>query len=87
MSDFGAYREKVAALGKQAAQAEDAKDYKLAFELYTKALDIFAHMIKCKSRFPTGILQGTISLEVLGKNLNSKINIDGLFISLRTDEF
>ena len=48
MSDFGAYRDKVALLGKQAAQAEDAKDYKGAFEYYTKALDIFAHMIKCK---------------------------------------
>jgi len=27
---------------------EQEKDYPQAFEYYTKALDIFAHMIKCK---------------------------------------
>lgn len=48
MSDLSTYRDKVAQYGKQANQAEEAKDYQLAFEFYTKALDIFQHMIKCK---------------------------------------
>ena len=48
MSDFSSYREKVANYGKMAHQAETDKNYEAAFEYYTKALDIFAHMIKCK---------------------------------------
>ena len=55
MSDFSAYREKVANLGKQAHQAESEKNYEAAFEYYTKALEIFAHMIKCKY-FPIPLL-------------------------------
>jgi hypothetical protein len=35
-----------------ANQCEEAKDFKGAFEYYTKALDIFAHMIKCKFNLP-----------------------------------
>lgn len=46
MSDFSAYREKVANYGKQAHQAETDQNYELAYENYTKALDIFMHMIK-----------------------------------------
>lgn len=48
MSDFSAYREKVANYGKAAHQAETDQNYELAYENYTKALDIFMHMIKCK---------------------------------------
>lgn len=48
MSDLSSYRDKAANYGKQANQAEQDKDYQLAFEFYTKALDIFSHMIKCK---------------------------------------
>ena len=48
MSDLSSYRDKVAMYGKQANQAEGEKNYQLAFEYYTKALDIFSHMIKCK---------------------------------------
>ena len=48
MSDLSSYRDKVAQYGKQANQAEQDKDFQLAFEYYTKALDIFQHMIKCK---------------------------------------
>lgn len=48
MSDLSSYRDKVANLGKIANQAEQDKDYQKAFEHYTKALDIFSHMIKCK---------------------------------------
>jgi len=51
MSDFSAYREKVASYGRQAAQAEKEQQYEQAYEFYTKALDIFMHMIKCKSIF------------------------------------
>jgi hypothetical protein len=47
MSDFTAYREKVANFGKLAHQAETDKNYEAAYEYYTKALDIFMHMIKC----------------------------------------
>lgn len=49
MSDFTAYREKVAQYGKLAASAEKEEKYDAAYEYYTKALDIFMHMIKCKS--------------------------------------
>ena len=52
MSDLSSYREKAANYGKLANQAETDKDYTQAFEYYTKALDIFSHMIKCKSRGP-----------------------------------
>jgi len=48
MSDLSSYREKAANYGKLANQAETDKDYSQAFEYYTKALDIFSHMIKCK---------------------------------------
>lgn len=48
MSDLSSYREKAANLGKLANQAETEKDYQRAFDYYTKALDIFSHMIKCK---------------------------------------
>ena len=48
MSDFSSYREKVANYGKMAHQAETDQNYELAYEQYTKALDIFMHMIKCK---------------------------------------
>ena len=47
MSDFSQYREKAAKYGKEAHQAEADKNYELAYECYTKALDIFMHMIKC----------------------------------------
>lgn len=53
MSDFSSYREKVAMYGKQAHQAETDQNYELAYEQYTKALDIFMHMIKCKCAPPT----------------------------------
>ena len=48
MSDLTAYREKVKNYGMQANQAEQDKNYEQAYEYYTKALDIFIHMIKCK---------------------------------------
>lgn len=48
MSDLSSYRDKAANYGKLANQAEQEKDYAGAFEYYTKALDIFSHMIKCK---------------------------------------
>jgi MIT (microtubule interacting and transport) domain len=48
MSDLSAYRDKAANYGRLANQAEQDKDYQLAFDNYTKALDIFSHMIKCK---------------------------------------
>ena len=47
MSDFSAYREKVANYGKLANQAEKDKNYEAAYDYYTKALDIFMHMLKC----------------------------------------
>ena len=55
MSDLSAYRDKVANYGKLANQAEQDKNYEAAFEYYTKALDIFSHMMKCNypsSLFP-----------------------------------
>lgn len=48
MVDFTAYRDKVAKYGKDAHTAEKEEKYDLAYEYYTKALDIFMHMIKCK---------------------------------------
>lgn len=47
MSDLSSYREKVKNYGQRAAQAEQDKDYEQAYDWYTKALDIFMHMIKC----------------------------------------
>mmetsp|Transcript_23429 Transcript_23429/g.17887 ORF Transcript_23429/g.17887 Transcript_23429/m.17887 type:complete len:150 (+) Transcript_23429:31-480(+) len=46
MSDFSQYREKVANFGKLANQAEKDKNYEEAYNYYTKALDIFMHMVK-----------------------------------------
>ena len=48
MSDLSSYRDKVAILGKQANDAEKNQNYEEAYLHYTKALDIFMHMIKCK---------------------------------------
>lgn len=48
MSDLSSYRDRAAKYGKDAGLAEQEKNYPLAFEYYTKALDIFSHMIKCK---------------------------------------
>ena len=44
-----AYREQVAELGKLANQAETDKKYEEAYNYYMSALDIFVHLIKCKS--------------------------------------
>jgi len=46
MTDLTSYREKVANYGKLAHQAEADKNFEQAYEYYTKALDIFIHMIK-----------------------------------------
>mmetsp|Transcript_34249 Transcript_34249/g.33485 ORF Transcript_34249/g.33485 Transcript_34249/m.33485 type:complete len:126 (+) Transcript_34249:23-400(+) len=46
MSDFSAYREKVANYGKLANSAEKEKNYEAAYDCYIKALEIFIHMIK-----------------------------------------
>ena len=35
-------------MGKKAVKAESAGDFEAAFDLYMKALEIFAHLIKCK---------------------------------------
>lgn len=48
MSDLSSYRDKVAILGKLANDAEKNQNYEEAYLNYTKALDIFMHMIKCK---------------------------------------
>lgn len=48
MGDLSSYRDKVADAGKRAKQCEDVKDYEGAFEWYTKALDIFKHLMTCK---------------------------------------
>ena len=50
MSDLSAHRDKVAQMGKLANQAEKDQQWETAYEYYTKALDIFMHMIKCKSQ-------------------------------------
>jgi hypothetical protein len=49
MGDLSHYRDKVAQFGRMANQAEQDKDYQSAYDNYLKALDIFQHMIKCKS--------------------------------------
>jgi MIT (microtubule interacting and transport) domain len=48
MSDLSSHRDRVSKLGKDANQAEQDQNYPLAFQCYTKALEIFSHMIKCK---------------------------------------
>jgi type IV secretory pathway TrbF-like protein len=49
MSDLKPYREQVAELGKLANQAETDKQYEAAYNYYTQALDVFVHLMKCKS--------------------------------------
>lgn len=49
MSDLGAYRQQVAEYGKRANAAEAAKNYEEAYGCYMQALDVFMHLIKCKS--------------------------------------
>ena len=46
MGDFQVYRDRVANLGKLAAEADNAQRYEEAIEHYTKAVEIFKHMIK-----------------------------------------
>lgn len=46
MTDLSAYRERVKQYGIQANNAENEKNYEQAYEFYTKALDVFMHMIK-----------------------------------------
>ncbi len=48
MADFTSYREKCAAYGKAASDAEGAEKYEEAYDHYMKAIDIFMHMMKCK---------------------------------------
>ena len=50
MSDLSQYRQKVTDLGKMAVQAEKNEDYQQAYEHYVAALNIFKHLIKCKSK-------------------------------------
>ena len=49
MSDLSAYRNQVTELGKRAVAAEADKNYQVAYENYVAALNIFKHLIKCKS--------------------------------------
>ena len=49
MGDLTQYRERVAEYGKLANAAESEQKYKVAYDYYLKALDIFKHMITCKS--------------------------------------
>jgi hypothetical protein len=39
----------VAEYGRLANQAEGEKKYQNAYDYYIKALDIFSHMVKCKT--------------------------------------
>jgi hypothetical protein len=39
----------VAEYGRLANQAEGEQKYKIAYDYYIKALDIFSHMITCKT--------------------------------------
>jgi hypothetical protein len=48
--DLSHYRDRVAAMGKKARNADSEGDFEAAFDLYMKALEIFAHLIKCKAR-------------------------------------
>lgn len=49
MSDLSSYRDKCTLYGKLANDYEQKEDYESAYYNYTRALDIFSHMIKCKS--------------------------------------
>ena len=49
MSDLTQYRERVAEYGRLANQAEQEEKYKMAYDYYLKALDIFSHMITCNT--------------------------------------
>jgi hypothetical protein len=49
MSDFQQYRDRVANYGKLAAQADNAGRFQEAIDYYLKAVELFQHMIKCKS--------------------------------------
>jgi hypothetical protein len=42
----------VAEYGRLANQAEGEKKYQNAYDYYIKALDIFSHMVKCKTYSP-----------------------------------
>ena len=56
MSDLSQYRNQVTELGKRAVAAEAEKNYQVAYENYVAALNIFKHLIKCKSpSFPISI--------------------------------
>jgi len=48
MGDFQVYRDRVANLGKLAAEADNSQRYEEAIDYYTKAVEIFKHMIKCR---------------------------------------
>jgi hypothetical protein len=43
----------VAEYGRLANQAEGEKKYQNAYDYYIKALDIFSHMVKCKTYTPS----------------------------------
>ncbi len=51
MSDMSNYRDKVTNFGKLATSAENEKNYEAAYDYYTKALELFMHIIKCKHSF------------------------------------
>ena len=76
MGDMSSYREKVANFGKQASQAEADKNYEQAFDYYMKALEIFAHMMKCKLPLPTqqNILTHLTALSVPPRLRHSILN-------------
>jgi len=48
MGDLSGQRDKVNKLVTLAKQNEEEKQWQEAFDNYTKALDIFSYMIKCK---------------------------------------
>ena len=49
MSDLSSYRQQVTQYGQRATEAENAKRYEEAYNHYMAALDVFMHLIKCKS--------------------------------------
>ena len=49
MSDLSSYRNQVTQYGQRATEAENAKRYEEAYNHYMAALDVFMHLIKCKS--------------------------------------
>jgi hypothetical protein len=51
MSDLSSYRSQVTEYGKRASEAEKAERFEEAYGHYMQALDIFMHLIKCKSIF------------------------------------